>query len=135
MNCSSSAVFSRTIAPRNRYDESGVLYTPTTHYIEDAALGPAAGQLLGIPGVEMVPVASRSKEERLDDVLPVIATSRVYIPDERDPAYEWVRGWLDRVTQFPSSVPDDEVDVMSMALQQLATNPAAALIRIYGGQT
>jgi predicted phage terminase large subunit-like protein len=94
-------------------------------YIEDAALGPASSSLLPLPQIVLVPTRSRSKEERLDDVLPLLAGGRVYLPDPAEAP--WVTDLVRRLLAFPSSEADDEVDALSQALGQLAHDPAANL--------
>ena len=98
----------------------------TVALIEDAALGATSEQ--HVAGrmrcqIVKVPLQGRSKEERVDDVTPILASGCVHLPP--DVEAPWAIDWVRRVSSFPSAEPDDEVDAMTQALDHLRARTSA----------
>ena len=79
--------------------------------VEDAANGPALISMLRdeIPGIVAVPTKGQSKEERLHTVSPMFEAGNVWLP-------RWCEELVEELVSFPAGVNDDQVDSLSMAL-------------------
>ncbi len=97
--------------------------------IEDKANGPAVITMLKMKLPGMIPVqATKSKEERVNAVLPVWESGNVFIPDEIEvkpgifKKCEWAEQVIDQCANFKPGKKvqkDDLVDCCSMALNRL----------------
>ena len=79
--------------------------------IEDAANGPAVIASLRdkIPGIVAVSTKGQSKEARLHTVTPMFEAGNIWLP-------RWAEPLVEELVSFPNGVNDDQVDALSMAL-------------------
>lgn len=99
-------------------------------YIEDAADAQAVKASLDaeVPGIILRP-ARGSKEARLAAVLGAIEAGNVFLPARA----EWLDEFLGEVTAFPGSLNDDQVDVLTMALDVLIEKAYESNFSLPGG--
>ncbi|MEI7827693.1 MAG: phage terminase large subunit [Euryarchaeota archaeon] len=92
----------------------------TAKILEAQTLGAALSTHLKhtIPG--LIPITVKgSKELRALNCLPVWQSGNVYLPRPDDPAYEWVRDYIQELLNFPNAAHDDQVDATTQALNRL----------------
>lgn len=103
-------------------------------YIELRANGPAivsvaSREIPGIIGIEPV----GNSFSRAQAVTWMMKSGNVYIPDWKQPGYEWVRrDYLRELTQFPAGTHDDQVDCTSGGLMKLFPEDLSALEALLG---
>lgn len=88
-------------------------------YFEDTGDGPALAERLrdDIPGIQLWSPGTRSKEQRVRDVMTYWSAGNVWLPSAE--AREWVPTFVQQLTSFPSAARDDQVDAMTIALANL----------------
>lgn len=105
------------------------------HLVEDAAVGPAAMDVLRKRVGRLFPVkvsGQGSKVARLSGAAPVIESGNVYVPhaDAIGPhgeRYEWVRDYVASLAAFPHGDGTDDGDATSQALAYFDTSRAVSV--------
>ena len=89
--------------------------------VEDAANGPAIlSDLKNIPGMIAVPTKGQSKAERLHLCSPLFRSHNVWLP-------RWADGVVEETVSFPTGTHDDQMDALSMALNNYLQSFCASM--------
>jgi predicted phage terminase large subunit-like protein len=100
--------------------------TPSAILIENTANGPALihkAKRFGRLNVIPVSPDGRSKVERLKRHIHIIRDRHIILPL----GAEWVEGYLDEISEFPTGPFDDQVDATTQYLDFMAKNPSLSM--------
>lgn len=113
--------FTRTLTRMREWgDRKGTGLHVHQRLVEDKANGSAVIDTLKeeIPGIKPIN-PTESKTARARAVTPEIESGNVLLPYPADPGNEWVQDFLAECRSFPTGAHDDQVDMMTQALQHL----------------